>query len=325
MMNEDQFKQLIARYESGKATDAEIKLLENWLENRAQSDLYGKLAAEEKNDIRKNVRSTLQSRMVAEAARRKQGTIVSLVFRVAAAVLLLVTCSYFGWQWMKTEESATSAMLQASASGDNKKVILADGTIVWLKPNGTLTYPSRFEGNERHVSFTGEALFEVAKDAAHPFVIQCGDLTAKVLGTSFNIKSGNGNVEVTVLTGKVSLSSVDHKHDLIVTANEKAVYNESQRRIAKVEFKKEEADKTIEGTEYSMNFEDTPMNDIARKIEEKFSVVITLEDERMKNCSVTADLTDQSLDRTLAMLCQSLGFEYEINNATVTMRGRGCE
>jgi hypothetical protein len=43
-MNDEQFKQLIARHESGKASDAEIKLLENWLERRAQNDLYGKLA-----------------------------------------------------------------------------------------------------------------------------------------------------------------------------------------------------------------------------------------------------------------------------------------
>lgn len=323
-MNEEQFKQLITRYESGKATAAEIKLLENWLERRAQSDLYSKLTPEEKGDIKDNVRRSLQRRIAENDTRSRQRTLVTWLMRTAAAVLLLILSTYFVWQWTKTGKTTGPTMLQASASRNNKKVILTDGTIVWLKPNSILTYPSLFEWAERTVSITGEALFEVAKDASHPFLIQCGDLTAKVLGTSFNIKSGNGNIEVTVLTGKVSLYSFDHKHDLVVVANEKAVYNEVQDLIAKVELKKEEADQTVRGTEYSMDFEDTPMREIARRIEGKFNVTITMEDEQMKNCRITADLTDQSLDRALAMIAQSLGFEYEIKNAVVTMRGKGC-
>lgn len=324
-MNEEQFKQLIARYQSGKATDAEIRLLENWIESRAHGDLYTKLTAEEKGHIKDNVRRKLKHRITANHTHDRPNTLATWVMRTAATVLLLILSSYFVWQWAKTAKTAAPDMLQASASGSNKKVILTDGTLIWLKPNSILTYPSLFEGTERHVSITGEALFEVAKDAAHPFIIQCGDLNAKVLGTSFNIKSDNGNIEVTVLTGKVSLYSFDHKHDLIVTANEKAVYNEGQDLIAKVELKKEEADRTVQGTEYSMDFEDTPMKEIIPRIERKFNVTITMEHDRMEKCRITADLTDQSLDRALGMISRSLGFEYDIKNAVVNMRGNGCE
>ncbi len=324
-MNEEQFKQLIIRYQSRKATDAEIRLLEKWLESRAESDLYEKLTPEEKGDIKENVRRTLQRRIVANDRRDRQGTLNTWVLRAAAAVLLLIVSSYFAWQWVKTDKTTVATMLQASAFGNNKKVMLTDGTIVWLKPNSILTYPSLFEKTERHVSITGEALFEVAKDASHPFIIRCGDLTAKVLGTSFNIKSGNGNIEVTVLTGKVSLYSFDRQHDLIVEANEKAVYNEGQDLIAKVELKKEDVDQTLQGTEYNMDFEDTPMREIVRRIEGKFNVTVTMENDHMEKCRITADLTDQSLNHALSMISQSLGFEYEIKNAVVTMRGNGCE
>lgn len=324
-MNEEQFKQLINRYQSGNATEAEIKLLENWLESRAHSNPYNKLTAEEKGNIKDNVRRGFQRRVAANDTRGRQRMLFPLVLRTAAAVLLLIISSYFLWQWTKTGKTTAPIMLQASASANSKKVILADGTIVWLKPNSILTYPSLFESTERHVSITGEALFEVAKDASHPFIIRCGELNAKVLGTSFNIKSADGNVEVTVLTGKVSLYSFDRQRDLIVTAHEKAVYNEVEDLIAKVDLKKEEADQTIRGTEYKMDFEDTPMKEILRRIEGKFNVTVTTEDERMKNCRITADLTDQSLDRTLAMISRSLGFEYEIKNTEVTLRGSGCE
>jgi transmembrane sensor len=70
---------------------------------------------------------------------------------------------------------------------------LPDGSRVWLNNASTLRYPVSFSGPNRSVELTGEAYFEIAKDASHPFrvLVHKGDGDAggsiEVMGTSFNI------------------------------------------------------------------------------------------------------------------------------------------
>lgn len=73
-------------------------------------------------------------------------------------------------------------------------LILPDGTKVWLNNASSLRYPVWFVGPSREVELTGEAYFEVARDAAHPFKVHVQNSpagadggTIDVLGTSFNI------------------------------------------------------------------------------------------------------------------------------------------
>jgi len=67
-------------------------------------------------------------------------------------------------------------------------VVLPDGSRVWLNNASVLRYPVAFTGPDRTVELTGEAYFEVARDAAHPFRVKVqGGATVEVLGTSFNI------------------------------------------------------------------------------------------------------------------------------------------
>lgn len=202
--------------------------------------------------------------------------------------------------------------------------MLSDSTIIWLKGNSSILYPEEFTGEERRVELTGEALFEVAKDPQHPFIIQCGNLTAKVLGTSFNIKSTKTETEVLVLTGKVTVSSSSNMNGLIVLPREKVVYHEAEDKMDKVTAEQKEITEKIVQTDYNMRFLATGMKEIIRRIERKFDVTISISDPRLNNCTITADFTDQSLDRTLSMICQTLKIKYERENAHITLKGVGC-
>jgi transmembrane sensor len=67
-------------------------------------------------------------------------------------------------------------------------LLLPDGTHVWLNNASVIRYPVAFTGPDRTVELAGEAYFEVARDAAHPFRVKVqGGATVDVLGTSFNI------------------------------------------------------------------------------------------------------------------------------------------
>lgn len=86
---------------------------------------------------------------------------------------------------------------------------LADGTQVWLNSQSSLRFPSRFDGQgNRNVTISGEAYFDVAKDASHPFVVTTSRGDIRVLGTTFNITDYAGEPLRTVLvTGSVSYTS----------------------------------------------------------------------------------------------------------------------
>lgn len=245
-------------------------------------------------------------------------------YKVASAAILLIAASVALWKYNNIERVQDISVYSMGTSG-RQKVLLPDGSIVWLKGNSSLTYPSAFSGNTRQVSLAGEALFEVAKDASHPFMIDCGDITTTVLGTSFNIRSGQDDTEIVVLTGKVSVQSKTEATTMVVFPNEKIVYSHVRQRITKLPAAVNESATVIEGTEYSMSFEDTPMAEVVKRIEGKFGVTVSMADPKLGHCMITANLTDQSLDLTLEMISKSLQTTYEIDRDHVLLRGRGCD
>jgi len=93
--------------------------------------------------------------------------------------------------------------------GGQYKVILSDGTTVWLNAESSLQYPTAFSGTERRVVLRGEGYFEVTKNKEKPFIVESSGNTIKVLGTHFNVNSyGDQNVfTTTLLEGSIQLSS----------------------------------------------------------------------------------------------------------------------
>ncbi|MES2060808.1 MAG: FecR domain-containing protein [Bacteroidota bacterium] len=93
--------------------------------------------------------------------------------------------------------------------GGQYQVILPDGTKVWLNAASSLKYPTQFKGSQRMVELTGEAYFEVTKNAAMPFYVKANNMQVKVLGTHFNIMAYDNEpaIKTTLLEGSVQLRS----------------------------------------------------------------------------------------------------------------------
>ena len=93
--------------------------------------------------------------------------------------------------------------------GGQYRLVLADGTKVWLNAASSLRFPASFTGDKREVVLTGEGYFEVAKDASKPFFVQSGEMNVQVLGTHFNINAygDEAALETTLLEGSVKVSS----------------------------------------------------------------------------------------------------------------------
>jgi ferric-dicitrate binding protein FerR (iron transport regulator) len=107
------------------------------------------------------------------------------------------------------------------ATTDNQKnlqVTLPDGSNIFLNRNTRLSYRENFGRHGRSVTLSGEAFFEIARDENNPFIVDAGNASVKVLGTSFNIISNNQDsaVEVFVKTGQVMVSGNENNNNLIL-------------------------------------------------------------------------------------------------------------
>lgn len=84
---------------------------------------------------------------------------------------------------------------------------LADGTVVFLNSMSKLTFPTKFNGEERKVFLEGEAFFDVST-STNPFIVAAQGIDITVLGTTFNISAYAGEgYEATLLTGKIALNT----------------------------------------------------------------------------------------------------------------------
>lgn len=319
-MTTPEFEELLDRYQNGTCTPAERKRIEGWLDSHTGNSAF------DDDSERKYVEKLLLNKIKHTTGRSKQ-SIISMhgMWRVAASLLLILAAGYAFWQYTATNASDTqNKQTKVSTANAIEKTMLSDGTIVWIKPGSKLIYPEKFEGATRVVSLQGEALFEVKKDPAHPFIIHCGDLTTSVLGTSFNIKSKGGHTEVFVLTGKVSVTSERSNKHVELLPNESATYAHATRQLQKID--KQSGQNTAaytQGTTYKMTFENTTIREIASRIEDKFNVHMTV-DGPVDGCLITADLTDQSLENTLDIISETINATYSIQNNTIVLRGNGC-
>ncbi|RXK85441.1 FecR family protein [Filimonas effusa] len=144
----------------------------------------------------------------------------SIAASVAAAVLTgAVILFNAGRSGMKPKQNIVS-----TKNGSRTKIELPDGSAVWLNTGSKLIYSDAFGEDLREVHLSGEAFFDVAKDAAHPFIIHANEIDIKVLGTAFNVRAypDDKRTEATLIRGLIEVSFKDRPADrLYLKPNEK--------------------------------------------------------------------------------------------------------
>lgn len=102
--------------------------------------------------------------------------------------------------------------------GGQYQMTLSDGSKLWMNAASSIRFPVLFSASERRIELTGEAYFEIAKDAARPFRINVADKQeVEVLGTHFNINAYNDEaaINTTLLEGKVKVSDASAKYVIL--------------------------------------------------------------------------------------------------------------
>lgn len=226
-MSDQQLIGLLEKYLQGNCTEEEQTALESWYEKyrsaqtpdsgHPQPDLlqmYHVITGRLKQE------GDWQEPPVAAVRKIKQRW-----WKIAAAILLLVTGAGI---WMLLPRTNRQLALDTK-EGVRKKVMLEDGTGVWLNVSSHLTYSANIGDGQREVFLKGEAFFEVAQKENHPFVIHTADMNVQVLGTRFNVKAyeGDGSIETTLVEGRVAVSR--NGNSLVLEPGEKATLKKKDR------------------------------------------------------------------------------------------------
>jgi transmembrane sensor len=99
--------------------------------------------------------------------------------------------------------------LYATDIGERRSITLADGSTVDLNARSQLRV--EFTKAERRVELVdGQALFQVAKDKARPFIVHSGDALVRAVGTQFDVYRKTSGTTITVLEGRVAVYSSAH-------------------------------------------------------------------------------------------------------------------
>ncbi|PTX15065.1 FecR family protein [Pontibacter mucosus] len=130
-----------------------------------------------------------------------------------------------------TEANAYNAI--KTPKGGQYQVVLPDGSKVWLNAASSLRYPARFTGLQRRVELTGEAYFEVEKNADMPFVVESRGQVVEVLGTHFNIDAyaDEAFISTTLLEGAVRVSADRASSPQLLAPGQQALVSQASSAV----------------------------------------------------------------------------------------------
>ncbi|NDV45103.1 FecR family protein [Flagellimonas sediminis] len=315
-MTENEIKGLMEKYLNGTITKKEESLLEQFdvdLLSRNYKDTF-------KNE---NHRKRVAKQLSRNISEHGKGISFLKWSKVAASLALLVSLGYFIHSKMGTKPVVEPIVIMEKTTewGQKLNIILADGTQVRLNSGSTLKYPSRFEGDFRHVKLVGEAFFEVTRNPQRPFVIESGEVKTTVLGTSFNVDTypDNDQIAVTVSTGKVKVAS--RENEIILEPNEQGVFHKKTKTMSK---EKVDISTALNWKDGVIHFEDVPLSQALKTLEKWYGVSFVLENKYAGNCHISASYNNELLSTVLeSIVFAKKGLQYEfLEDQKILIKGK---
>ena len=343
-MNRKAFSQLLKQYFNDRCTHEEKRMVDQWYEllDNGNDPLDGVEIDQIENKLWNKIELSTIKKNQAVATERKNNN----WWKYAAAACLIGVIgmiSYMVFPNKNKKASDDSIMIakvqqgfleETNNSDSARNIILEDGSCLTIYPGSKLAFPKHFAANKREVYLEGDAFFRISKNPNRPFFVYSDNIVTQVLGTSFGIHKTDGKLEVDVKTGRVavyedkeyiSLNKVEQKSNgVIITPNQKVTYYQQERHfITSIVDEPEPVQKESTGKirEVHFYYKDTPLYKVLDDIENTYELQIVLENEKIKNCLFTGDLTGQSLFNKLQSICLVFNASYEIKGTKILFKG----
>ncbi|WP_025144070.1 FecR family protein [Pedobacter jeongneungensis] len=168
----------------------------------------------------------------------------------------------------------------STPNGGEWQIRLPDGSTVWLNAASSIQYPLNIgTAKQRVVKLDGEAYFEVAKDKAHPFIVETDKQSVEVLGTHFNINSYNDEIvtKTTLLEGSVRVSQKNTNQSEILKPGEQSILS-----VSGIDVKGVDVDEAIAWKNGYFMFNNEKQVSILRKVARWYNVEVEYADPEAK-------------------------------------------
>lgn len=165
---------------------------------------------------------------------------------------------------MKNKKGEGKMQKLSTPRGMDFKVILSDGSEVWLNAESSLEFPSAFTSKERRVNLKGEAYFKVARNEECPFIVTTDKMQVRVLGTEFNFRSYVSELShVSLVSGSVEVYTPDDKASEVTLKPGQDACLDSSGQIQVREIDTYSVCQWVNGFFY---FDNSPLVDILREL-----------------------------------------------------------
>lgn len=245
---------------------------------------------------------------------------------IAAAIILLAAGTY---TWWKLDVQPAPLTWQSGAAV--RIDTLADGSRVTLNKFSSIKLPGG--KTSRAVRLSGEAFFEVAHDAHHPFTVQVNDVTIRDEGTGFNVRSTDSTTEIIVETGAVLVTAGSDAErtaagsDAVkVTAGEKVLVTGGASAIKATAGEAKLTKTPVSNRLYqyyrTKRFlcRKTPLSELITVLNEAYGIHIVVQKEEINRLQMTATFDNEDLDSILAVITRTFGLNIQKKGGTIVLK-----
>lgn len=226
-------------------------------------------------------------------------------------------------QYNSTASSSTAIVYNTLTTpyGGQYQLTLQDGTRVWLNAGSSLRFPATFAGNERKVTLSGEAYFEVAQDPNRPFYVAINsgtntDMNVRVLGTHFNINAYPEEQRhvVTLLEGAVKVNYLGT--GVTLTPGKAAILQKATGKMNATDGDTEEAIAWKNG--YFL-FDNEKVENIMRQISRWYDVEIHYQGDISKKAIAGSLSRSKNVSEVLNMLELTGAVHFKLEGRRITV------
>jgi ferric-dicitrate binding protein FerR (iron transport regulator) len=239
----------------------------------------------------------------------------SYLLKIAALFVLTCGLSLGFYKLMLQNKKADSGFTQFLAEDHIREIILPDGSRVTLSSGSHITYRDDFGVKARDVILNGAAFFNVVPGSDMPFRVYSGESMVEVTGTQFSVYEQDGQIQVSVLSGRVLLCASDSQQKRIAIGANQSGYLLSNNEL-KIE--KGIPVNTFSWKTGDLIFDQTPIDtalmDIARHFRRDLSFDANVKEK------ITAEFYDQPLDEILNEISLVAGLHFDTTGTALIVR-----
>lgn len=231
---------------------------------------------------------------------------------VAAAVVLLAILPWAGYRYAVDSTRKAMAEMQVEApAGSSTTVTLPDGTKVWLNAASRITYSQGFGLDDRTLSLSGEACFDVTRNEKLPFIVKTASASLKVLGTKFTYRdyTDDSTMVVDLIRGHVALTGSKTGDNMDMLPGERVTIDKRTGLMSKTSIDTQQSDGWTRG---ELFFDESTMQQIAKELSRHYGVKVEVAGAlKSETFYGSFDTRKASLEQVLRTLSETKRMKYK--------------